>query len=364
MKFRVLVCFFAVIWSASAQKPPSRYYFSADVFRGNILRHTGEVTHLITGHPDGVLLSASRRSSGQHEWERAYNLPDVGLSFQYQDFKNEHLGQAYAIGAHYNFYFWQRRLMFRISQGIGWATNPYDKHTNYKNNAFGSRLMSSNLFMLQYRKERVFGPVGLEAGVVFTHFSNGRIKSPNSGINTYGATIGLNYDFGKPLPEAVVDSVFADFKEPFRLSLYVRSGVNESQITGSGQKPFYHFSVAVDKRLGRKSAIQIGADWFVSKYLEEFIRYSSVAYPQRNPIDPDTDYKRLGVFIGHELFINRLSIETQFGYYAYKPFDYEMDFYQRAGLKYYIYKNLFTGVALKTHGGRAEAIEFGVGTRL
>ncbi len=351
-------------WSFSAQQTRSDYYVSADVFRGNILRHTGDVTHLITGHPTGVLLSFNRRTFGQKEWERAYNLPDVGFSFQYQDFKNEYLGEAYAIGAHYNFYFWKRRLLFRISQGIGLATNPYDKNDNFKNNAFGSRLMSSNLFMLQYRKERVLGPVGVEAGLVFTHFSNGRIKSPNSGINSYAAHIGLHYDFGEVRQMAGVDTVFTDFREPLRYSFYFRSGVNESPVTGSGQQPFYHFSAAVDKRLGRKSAIQLGADWFVSKYLQEFIRYSSVAYPQRKPIDPDTDYKRLGVFIGHELFVNRLSIETQLGYYVYKPFDYEMDFYQRAGLKYYIYKNLFTGVALKTHGGRAEAIEFGVGTRL
>jgi hypothetical protein len=78
----------------------------------------------------------------------------------------------------------------------------------------------------------------------------------------------------------------------------------------------------------------------------------------------DTDYKRVGLFIGHELFINKLSIETQLGYYVYKPFNYETDIYQRVGVKYYIYKNIFSGVGLKTHGGRAEAIEATIGIRL
>ena len=61
---------------------------------------------------------------------------------------------------------------------------------------------------------------------------------------------------------------------------------------------------------------------------------------------------------------NKLSIETQLGYYVYKPFDYETDIYQRVGVKYYIYKNIFTGVGLKAHGGRAEAGEFSIGIRL
>jgi 4-amino-4-deoxy-L-arabinose transferase-like glycosyltransferase len=96
------------------------------------------------------------------------------------------------------------------------------------------------------------------------------------------------------------------------------------------------------------------------------IQFSSVAFPtsHKSYTDPNVDYKRIGLFVGHELFINKLSIETQIGYYVYKPFNYEIDIYQRVGAKYYIYKNIFTGVSLKTHGGRAEAIEATLGIRL
>jgi hypothetical protein len=43
------------------------------------------------------------------------------------------------------------------------------------------------------------------------------------------------------------------------------------------------------------------------------------------------------------LTTRKLSIETQFGYYVYKPFKYDIDIYQRLVLKYYINKNIFTG---------------------
>ena len=38
--------------------------------------------------------------------------------------------------------------------------------------------------------------------------------------------------------------------------------------------------------------------------------------------------------------------------------------YFRVGLKYYVYKNLFAALTLKSHGAKAEAVEFGIGIRL
>jgi hypothetical protein len=361
-----LVAVFLLFACASfAQQPDETNNIQVSYFYGNIYKHTKYVEHLITGHPEGVLISFNRQTFGHKEWQQAYNYPDYGVSFQYQDFKNEHLGKGLALGVHYNFYFLHRHLSFRISQGIGMTTNPYDKETNYKNTAFGSTLMSSNLFMLNYNKQNIVGRFGIQAGLMFTHFSNGRIKSPNSGVNTYAANVGINYNLEDKLPYVKNDSLLGiNYKEPIRYNIVFRTGVSESQIVASGQKPFYHIGLYADKRVGRKSALQLGTDVFFSQYLKEYIRYSSLAYPDRPYLDPNTDYKRIGLFVGHELFVNRLSVETQVGYYVYKPFKYETDIYQRLGAKYYVTKKVFTGVALKAHGGRAEAIEFGVGVRL
>jgi hypothetical protein len=119
----------------------------------------------------------------------------------------------------------------------------------------------------------------------------------------------------------------------------------------------------VDKRLGRKSAIQLGTEVFFTLSNQEYIRYKSIAYPELN-LDPNTDYKRVGIFVGHELFINRLSLEAQLGYYVYQPYKMDIDMYDRLGIKYYITKNCFAGLGVKTHGFMAEATEFALGIRL
>jgi hypothetical protein len=153
------------------------------------------------------------------------------------------------------------------------------------------------------------------------------------------------------------------YKEPIRYNFVLRSGINESPIVGSGQHPFYHVGFYADKRLNRKSAIQLGAEVFFTNYYKDFIKYQSVAYPDQN-LDPNTDYKRVGVFVGHELFINRISLEFQVGYYVYQPYKFDIPIYDRLGMKYYITKNIFTGLSIKTHIFLAEAMEFVVGMRI
>lgn len=362
-----LLLLFSLSLLHSQEKDKNATYIDAQFFRGNIIKHADYVGHLITGHPDGFLLGFNWKTHGKNEWEQVYDYPDYGISYQYIDFKNSYLGYNQAIGIHYNFYFFNRHLMFRISQGIGMTSHPYDRETNNKNNAFGTKILDNNYFLLQYQKQNLFGKIGIQAGFFLTHFSNGRFKAPNSGINTIAFNVGLNYNLEEE-KAFIHDSLppSSIYKERIKYNIAFRTGRSEGPVPGLGQRQFYHVGLYADKRIGRKSAIQLGTDVFFSRYLRDYIKFVSVAFPKdhKDYADPDTDYKRIGVFVGHELFINKLSVETQFGYYVYKPFDYETSVYQRVGLKYYVYKNWFSGVGLKTHGGRAEAIEATVGIRL
>ncbi|MFN3640381.1 MAG: acyloxyacyl hydrolase [Flavobacterium sp.] len=354
----VLFFFYTFIYGQRAEDG----YFDLMLFRGSVMNHAPDINHLITGHPRGLVFSYNFKTTGTKEWEQAYNYPDYGVSFLYQDFENEFLGKVFSLNAHYNFFFFKRRLMLRISQGVAMTTNPYDKELNFKNNAFGTRFMSSNYFLLQYQKERWVGPVGIQTGLFFTHFSNGRVKSPNRGINTFGVNVGLNYALGET-PDRVSVDTLPKVSEPLKYNLVLRTGLNQSSVVGSKQYPFYHFGAYVDKRISRKSALQLGGEFFITESLKEHVNYLSVAYPEKE-VNPNTDYKRVSLFVGHELFINNLSIEAQVGTYVYKPFKLDADVYQRLGLKYYILPKLFTGVALKSHGAKAEAIEWAIGVRL
>ena len=347
-----------------AQEKQYTSYVDINYFKGNIALHNNDILHLITGHPEGFIISYNKKTFGHKAWEQRYNYPDYGVSFSYQNLKNEFLGDNYALYAHYNFYFLKRNLMLRIGQGLALTTNPYDKIKNYRNNAFGSTIMSGTYVMLNYKKERIVDKLGLQAGFSLLHYSNANVKAPNTSVNSITFNLGLTYHLDdEVLAYIVSDSLNEKFTEPVKFNVAFRTGINESDVVGSGQFPFYILSAYADKRINHKSAFQIGADIFFSNFLKEYIYYRSVSYPEE-ATSGNEDYKRVGLTVGHELFINRMSLITQLGYYVYYPFDFEGRTYIRIGLKRYFGKKWFGALTLKSHAAKAEGVEFGVGVRL
>lgn len=349
---------------SQSDEDPKKFVLDANQFYGSILLHNPDISHLITNHPAGVILGISRKTYGQKEWEADFGYPDTGYTFVYQNTNNPTLGDHFGLYGHYNFYFLKRNVQLRVAQGLAYNTNPYDKDENFRNNAYGSHILSSTLLMLNYHKENLFAGLGVNAGLSFIHYSNANFKAPNTSTNTFAFNIGLTYNLDHETtykylkPEST-----GEISEPVRYNLVFRAGANESDVINMGRYGFAIVSAYADKRLGKRSAIQLGTDIFFSNFLKELIRYQSISFPELD-VDPDADYKRVGVFIGHELFVNKMSVVAQLGYYVYCPFDFEGKIYNRIGMKRYFGKRIFGAVTLKSHGAKAEAVEFGIGIRL
>lgn len=336
----------------------------AGYFYGSIVEHNPHISHLITGHPEGLIFSFNRKTYGLEAWEARYNYPDVGFSFTWQDMKNPYLGENFGLYAHLGFYFLNRNLLLKVGQGLAVTTNPYHPDHNYINNAYGSRLMSSTFFTGNFQKENIYKGFGFQAGISLIHYSNADFKSPNNSTNTLVVNAGLNYLFdpgGQPEYLPVNEEPYT---EPLHFNLVLRGGANTIGIIGSKSYPFLTFSAYADKRINRKSTFQAGAELFLSGAMEEYIYYQSVTFPF-GKTSGEEDSRRVGVFLGHQLTFRKLSVITQLGYYAYYPYDNYVDrIYNRVGLQRPIYKDLFGSVTVLAHGANAEAVEFSIGYRL
>jgi len=344
---------------------PEAFTIDANYFYGSILRHNKDISHLITEHPKGLIISYNRKTFGDKRWQRAYNYPDWGVSFINHNSNNKALGDNYGLYAHLNFYFLKRNLLFRVSEGVVYNTNPFDIESNFKNNAYGSHVLLGTALLLNYSKENLFKDIGIQAGITLLHYSNANLKAPNTSTNTLAFNVGLNYKFqNEEIPkEYSTDSTGTKYTEPIKYNIVLRGGMNESDYLNLGQHPFFIVSAFADKRVSYKSSLQLGTDIFFSKFLEKEIEYLSAAFPNYN-IKGDEDYKRVGIFVGHDLHFGKFAINTQIGYYVYYPYEFEGRIYQRLGFKYKVYKNIFSEVSLKSHGAKAEAVEFGLGIRL
>ncbi len=338
-----------------------------DYFYGTILEHNPDISHLITDHPTGFILSLNRKTYGFNEWEQRYNYPDWGVTLAYQNMQNEYLGEVVGLYGHFNWYFLNRNVVVRVGQGIAYANNPFDAETNYENNAYGTHLLSTTFLKANYVRENIWNGFGVHAGIAIIHYSNANVRAPNNSTNTFTFNAGVSYQFDhENFPEQIPleDIKSSSHAEPIKYSLVFRSGLNESDVVGQGQYPFYVVSAYADKRINYKSYLQAGVDVFFADFLKELIYYRSVAYPE-DGLSGDEDYKRVGVFVGHELRFNKVAFISQLGYYVYWPYEFENRVYNRLGLKRYFFDDkIFASVTVKAHWAKAEAVEFGLGVRL
>jgi hypothetical protein len=364
---KIILCLFLFSSAISFSQNEIKKFYNFDVnyFYGNVIEHSPDLAHLITGHPTGVILGFNQKTFGFKNWERGFNYPDLGLSFIYQDMGNPHLGENYGLYAHLNFYILKRNLMVRMGSGLAYATNPYHPDNNYFNKAYGSHILISPFIMANYKKENIFKGFGVQGGISLIHYSNADFKSPNNSTNTFAFNVGLNYMMSQEsLPEFIPKEQDERYTEPVHFNFALRGGVNTMGVIGSKQAPFLTVSAFADKIVTRKSTLQAGTELFLSKALEEYIYYQSVAFPEGETTG-DEDAKRVGVFIGHQLTFDKLSLITQLGYYVYFPYEHYVDrLYNRIGFRYEISKNLWGSITIRSHYANAEAAEFSIGYRL
>lgn len=357
-----LLLFSYTAFSQSDSIPKSNE-FDVNYFYGYNLEHNYKIGHLITGHPQGLLVSWNRKTYGQQDWSARYNYPDQGLSFIYQDMANPHIGEIFGLYGHFNFYFFKRHLMLRLAEGLVYNTTPYDPVYNFRNNAFGSHFLFSTMLILNYSYKNIYKGFGLQAGALLVHYSNGKLKSPNASVNSLLLNLGITYQLDYEKEHQYIPYQKERYSEPIHYNFALRTGVNDGGVEGMGQYPFLTVATYADKRLTHSSTIQFGTEAFFSRTLKELIKYWSVSYPELD-ITGNESSTRVGVFAGYQLSINKFSVFANLGYYAYYPVPIESRVYSRLGIQRELPKNFFVNFSVHAHSAIAEDAALSIGYRL
>lgn len=299
------------------------------------------------------------RTDGSKEWHRAYGLPEIGLSVAYWDIGNSaQLGFGLSAipfidfpiskGKHHSF-------DLKFGWGIGYLEKKFDSDDNYKNVAIGSHVNCA--LTLQPRiKFQLSEHLQLAAGIAMSHYSNGSISTPNLGINLASATGGIIYSTGK------LQKLHYEKRSPIvkRTRLTVFASGSVKQIYPAEGKTYFASTLSgnVTRQKTRKSGIGAGADIFydnsIYKKLEEQNIYSN------NIVDA----MKIGLHGSYELVISDLSLMLCMGGYLYSKIDDDETFYHRIAIRYQFTQKMFACINLKSHWGKADYIEWGIGYRL
>ena len=255
--------------------------------------------------------------------------------------------------------------------GLTFNWKKFDPYKNSYNIAIGAGesvyMYAGANFAYQFSNK-----INLSLGGGFTHFSNGALKKPNFGINTLSPKITLTYNLNKeevkfqqqdkPIFKKYSEFNFAFFGGAKNVLLSDNSGADIIQKFEGVFYPVYGVSFLYNRSISYKSKFGIGTDFSYDGSINAQV---AIQNGEVEEIDgPFLERTQLSAFLSYELVVHRVSVVIQPGVYVYrKKFTNQTPiFYQRFGLKYNFYKNIFASVAIRAYNFKvSDFIEWSLG---
>ncbi|QQR86933.1 MAG: acyloxyacyl hydrolase [Flavobacteriales bacterium] len=318
-----------------------------------------------------------KQTTGNKPWQLNYANPVYGVGISAIRFSEpEELGKPFAVFGYFNapFHRWTKlSLEYDIALGLAFNWKPFNPVNNANNLSIGAK-ESVYLDVGVQAAFRLVGRFSGSAGLSIAHYSNGALKKPNLGVNTVAPRMALRYDLYTVPLSRPVKSQRAPFTASTQLDLSVFAG-SQNVIYDSlpvdvveGYEGVNFLAMGVNVCLARhlthKSKIGFG---FTADYNGAHDAQVSVDNGEVEAADsPFADKLQLSVFPSYELVVHRVSVLVQPSFYvARKNIPQQTPwFYQRIGIKYHAYRNLFVGVSLRAYQFNvSEFLEWNIGYR-
>ncbi len=321
---------------------------------GRVVPHDKAIDPLAKGAFLMKHLSFSGQVKGDHEWHALYNYPELGLNFLYTDLGYpEVLGKAFAFFPHIAFnLFSAPNFSMGHNQGIGIAylTRPFHESTNPENAAIGSAV--NIVYNMTLEARWVFTPNWtVYSGLSLTHFSNGRIRTPNKGLNIPAVKLGLGWNFSDN-PVARPAPVKRRYSMRPEWITLTSGGLSSTYPPGSPVSRRFSVQSTFHYPLSQKTGAGLGYDFFYSE------RKQSAGQDQTHSIW----YNLHGLHLAWQQSFSKLSFIFHKGIYFHDKSNFnESLFYHRVGFRFNPFGGIVFSLSLKTHFFQAENLEWGIG---
>jgi hypothetical protein len=371
MKYFIsILLLFSITFSTFAQKHRnSGLYIETHATQGKVLKSNDFVKGNNSKETPIKDFSATDirigwQTRGDKAWHHTHNLPYYGIGIHNIVFSNaDEIGYPAALYFFFGAPFSRRAKSsfdYEFSFGLSHNWKPYDEVNNPFNVAIGSyrnAYIDAKIKYVRYLSKRI----SLDAGVRVTHFSNGAMKFPNAGINLFAPFVGLRYNLIVKDPIPRVQLRRQKIEPQKELNITLSSGKRSVKYTAT-------------PNIEMVSLINMSFEYLkpANSLFKYGIGFDLGIDQNRNLIIDDNEVtlasKQNQVFSGvstiGQFRANRLAVQAAIGYEIFNNsrLHFSNDFYQRIGLRFYIQKQLFAGIAIKATGfNKADYIEWSVG---
>ncbi len=353
--FFSLVFLWISTWNICAEDTLKLYNWKTGgiYHQGILVNHSDKVKAVNETNPSGFEVFASKQTTGTQEWNSFFNFPEYGISFLTMSVGNpNYLGNSYSLIPFMKFAFLNQsspiNLNLKVGAGIGYIERIYDPKSNPENLTIGSHINAALLLQLQ-ASYRISGHISLVAGGGITHFSNGDVILPNTGLNILTGSIGASYSFGNK--RELINSKMTNPSKRWKYAIAVSGGIKEISPIGGNKYFTSGLSFEVSRRHLNFTRFGFVWDVFYDSSDYDFLIRSSKSVSNR------IETVKTGVGAEYSFIFGKLSVNLQLSTYLFSKNTEYGYIYQRNGLRYNITDRVWMQLALKNQKGKADHIE-------
>jgi hypothetical protein len=332
----------------------------AKVQYGFVFPHHSLIEYLLNGNIHCFEVMASTGSNNRHPWESLYRSPRYGLGYNYSNYSNEEiLGNAHAFFGFCEIPFFrpQKRFLanYKIDFGLAYNTKVFDSETNPLNHSISSKVNAYVGF--DFNTEfRLNENHRIKAGLDLTHYSNGKMRSPNLGINTVTLSAAWSYSLVPMHNPSLERSTSTIFKKHIVEGI-LNFGLKRDDMLNERLYRINSFVGDYFYCLSPKYALGGGVDLFYDESLRLTREF------QDNVLSEPKDNYQLGSHFAFMVRYGNFSIVLGMGHYLVASYHKYTPLYSRFGMRYAFCGKYMFNFTVKAHYAIADYIEWGFGYR-
>ncbi len=320
---------------------PHSNYYTPEILIGSLSEPNTDFP--LVGIQKTLYLSLGKyQQSNRQEWAFRLNYPKTGVSFGFSDYGNlEQVGRTYSMIPFSEFNLLKsKRFKIYFGLGIAYHNVQYDIKSNPNNKGITTDFTWAFRSALYYDLLKSKTSL-LRLNLNYLHHSNGHVKLPNQGFNSFLLGVSLEKGYNPKESQHNYFTIPLSYERNIYSFYSFRTGIGQNVLSEvfNTKKQVYTAAFSYGKVINNTYKFDLG---FYYRFYEHYFDYIKneeelivERYPQfiNNPFGYATNF---GLFGSGELLLNHVGIEFQLGLNIYKPF-YQVDWILNQGYVFIAY---------------------------